>query len=81
MSVYLPAESTFTGDQNRVGVADQTDVRQALVLIGTGDRQLAGWIVEGNRSRRRGLVGGHGVSLWVRAVRVTHLDNRRISSG
>jgi hypothetical protein len=59
----VPTVGVAAGDQDRVGVAHQAQVRQAVVLVGSGDGQAAGRIVRWDRWWRRvRWIVCHGVS-------------------
>jgi hypothetical protein len=45
----IPAVGVVAGEQDRVGVTDEADVRKALVCVGPRDLEGALWIVRGNR--------------------------------
>jgi hypothetical protein len=61
----IPAVGVVAGEQDRVGITDEADVRKALVCVGPRDLEGALWIVRGNR---RGGFGSNGVLVHVVVV-------------
>jgi hypothetical protein len=61
----------FAGDQDGVGVADQPDVRQALVGVRPRDGELAGQIVGRERLDVRTVVVAGNFASWVSWCGVT----------
>ena len=47
----VPAGGVIAGDEDRVGVADEPDVRQALIFVRPGHGELARRVVGRDRSR------------------------------
>ena len=58
----VPAIGVVAADQDRVGVAYQAQVRQALVVVGSGDGEPAGGIVIGDGELGGRRIVGHGGS-------------------